>query len=733
MFTAESKSQLAKLLAEENIRVEHRKTTTAYFDLKNRTLVCPIWKDMNGALYDLLMGHEVGHALYTPDEGWHEALKDQKGTFKYFLNVLEDARIEKKMKRKFPGLTLSFNHAYQQLRKENFFGVEGKNVSEYPLIDRLNLLAKGGNLLESRFSPEELPYVTRMEALETWEDVEALAKELYAYEQEKMEEQPDPDLNEMDLDDMVDEGDDSEMGDSLSSMDFEGDDAGEHESDTRKKKQVSSRDEEGFGANETEHEQDEYLNSSGEQEETEEREPRVRTDEYYREQQSRLLSQDSFDIEYVTLPTPNLKQIVVPWTDTLKTLKDFYNNPPKYSGYDASTISIIAESKADLYQKFMDRNRDYIALLAQEFERKKSAEVYKKSKITDTGDLNPSKLYRYKLLDDVIFKKRMKVYKGKSHGIVLLLDKSGSMYGQIKESIEQILILAMFCRKIGVPFVAYGFTSQLNDNQYSKALWNTQPGDLIMSNVSLREIINSEVSAKDFREIMEYQLLLASRYDLGGVPSEEHLQSTPLNEALVVMDQILQTFRQRTRVDLLNLIIVQDGDTDGNTIISRGHRDTDYMRMRGASIHYRYVLRDRDSAMSWMMGCRDVRRDSTAVILKWLRHRTSVSVFGFYVVPMNCVGRAFEHYVDKHGNSADHLSMVELKKKFREDRYLESYNDGYTRFCYILPAKKDAEELDTILKTQDYTKAKLGNAFAQMFRRKTTNRVLATKFIPLIA
>ena len=63
MSLVESKSLLAKLLAEENLTVEHRKVATAYFEVKNRVLVCPILKDMPADLYDLLMGHEVGHAL----------------------------------------------------------------------------------------------------------------------------------------------------------------------------------------------------------------------------------------------------------------------------------------------------------------------------------------------------------------------------------------------------------------------------------------------------------------------------------------------------------------------------------------------------------------------------------------------------------------------------------------------------------------------------------------------
>jgi len=98
-----TKSLLAKLMASENITVSHQSVQTAYFDLNSRTLVCPIWQDMDGDMYDLLMGHEVGHALETPKQGWHDALVDENGQrvskkFKDFLNVLEDARIEKKIK-----------------------------------------------------------------------------------------------------------------------------------------------------------------------------------------------------------------------------------------------------------------------------------------------------------------------------------------------------------------------------------------------------------------------------------------------------------------------------------------------------------------------------------------------------------------------------------------------------------------------------------------------------------
>ncbi len=162
-----SKSLLAKLLAAENITVSHQNTKTAYFDLKSRTLVCPVWKDMDGHLYDLLMGHEVGHALNTPQAGWHSAIHDENGKplgkFKDFLNVIEDARIERQVKRKFPGLSKSFAEAYKGLYERDFFGVKNIDVNKLNLIDRINLRYKMGAHLPVAFNDDDVEaYVQRV-------------------------------------------------------------------------------------------------------------------------------------------------------------------------------------------------------------------------------------------------------------------------------------------------------------------------------------------------------------------------------------------------------------------------------------------------------------------------------------------------------------------------------------------------------------------------------------------
>lgn len=103
MTIANTKSLLAKLLATENLTVQHQNAPTASFNVKDRVLTLPIFADgMSNAVYDLMVSHEVGHALWTPQDGWHDAVCDKGQVFKGFLNIIEDARIERKVKAKYP-------------------------------------------------------------------------------------------------------------------------------------------------------------------------------------------------------------------------------------------------------------------------------------------------------------------------------------------------------------------------------------------------------------------------------------------------------------------------------------------------------------------------------------------------------------------------------------------------------------------------------------------------------
>ena len=230
-----SKSILAKLLAAENITVSHQKTKTAYFDLKSRTLVCPVWKDMDGHLYDLLMGHEVGHALNTPAQGWHSAIHDENGMplgkFKDFLNVIEDARIEKLVKRKFPGLAKSFSAAYKSLYDRDFFGIKNIDANKLNLIDRINIRYKLGAHIPVAFNDDERQFLIDIDNADTWDQVVDVARRVYAYCKQQKEEQKSQINNMDDLKEEIQEQREEEKSDFQDFDDEESDEELDEESE----------------------------------------------------------------------------------------------------------------------------------------------------------------------------------------------------------------------------------------------------------------------------------------------------------------------------------------------------------------------------------------------------------------------------------------------------------------------------------------------------------------------
>ena len=182
----EIKSQLAKLLATEDLVVEHKKVETACFNVHTRVLTLPMWEKASNTVYDLLVGHEVGHALYTPDENWLETCKVPP----QFVNVVEDVRIEKLMKRRYAGLSKTFYNGYKELAEQDFFQIGDDDVKEYNLADKVNLYYKIGNFIHIPFVEfDEMPIVRMIGECETFSDVLIAAEFLYKFCKKKQQEE----------------------------------------------------------------------------------------------------------------------------------------------------------------------------------------------------------------------------------------------------------------------------------------------------------------------------------------------------------------------------------------------------------------------------------------------------------------------------------------------------------------------------------------------------------------
>jgi hypothetical protein len=762
-FTVESKSQLAKLLATENLTIEHQKIQTAKFDPKNRVLYCPIWKDMSGALYDLLMGHEVGHALYTPAEGWHDAVSNRGHNFKGFLNVVEDARIEKKIKRKYPGIRQSFIKGYQSLLDRDFFGIKFRDVNKLSFIDRLNIYTKSGGTMPIDFTDEEQDLVNQVELCESWEDVLRVTQTVFNYSKDEQFEtqkqmfMPSEDGEyelgdeEMESDDMDSNGEpeDADSDEEMESDDTDSDDGSEsdeQEDDSSENQKSSNSDdgdnEEGFDYDA----RDDF-------------EPTCETDDSFRNKETELLNENCKPFVYAKIPKVNLDNLITPAKIVHRSLTEYYVNE-RPLGLDSLNEDV---------KKFKTKNDRYISLLAKEFEMKKAARSYSKAKVATTGDIDISKIYKYKV-DDNIFRKMTRLPKGKSHGLVLLLDCSGSMRYNMGGSIEQILVLTMFCRKVNIPFVVYGFSDADNSRRFDFLDQPIKPGfvqeenALRLQQVFLREYMNSKMSSAEFNTCIRNMVALRNSYERHTrTPMSESMGNTPLIQAMIALEPITKEFRKINNLDLVNLVIVHDGDADTSDYVcekfdSKDEQDDKFYSKRFSAKSENVYLRDRNNSKlqikvdSYINDSHyNIDESLRVAIFKWFSQVTGAKIFGFFITESgrNVAKSIANKYYDEKGRIVKQICNDDYKfphwqyyrsefvssmcKKLKNDKFIQSYNPGYEAF-FIMPGGSDLSIGDEEMEiTGNVTSNKLKTAFLKMNKKRQVNRIMVSRFIDGIA
>jgi hypothetical protein len=764
-FTTETKSQLAKLLATENIRIEHKKLPTAAFDPKNRVLYCPIWKDMSGYMYDLLMGHEVGHALYTPADGWHDAACSNGKNFKSFLNVIEDARIEKKVKRKYPGLRSSFVRAYKELMDKDFFGLQGRDINKQSFINRLNIYTKSDYTASIQFGAKEKELVDRVRAVETWEDVLKITGEVFAYAKEEQEENeelqfqfPQNSFGDDDGEENFDDfSDSSDFGEETNGQDGnnsqsseESNEEGKEEGQTKSESQTDENGEDG------ESEDGDSINRHKFSEEFDGvmDEPTCETDNNFRQRELELLDDKSKEYVYVSFPKPNLDKIVTPANRVHELLTSFYNEYYGQGSYFENKVKEFSD-------EFKKKNEKYISLLAKEFEMRKAAAKFAKAKVANTGDIDISRLYKYQV-DDNIFRKTMKVPNGKSHGLVMMFDRSGSMTDNMRGSIEQMLVLAMFCRKVNIPFVVYGFGNNTSgrhldypEEVYSvRNVFSRDANELTISGVFLREYMNSKMSNAEFSKVFRNMIALmnsyGSRYNSHSrsfrCPDSEELSNTPMNEAFVALEPITNQFRKVNNLDIVNTVLIHDGDSDW----FRGWYntpDTDREASMYTTSQQNVFVVDKKLKKEFRVTSDD---NMQQVVMDWYQAKTGSKIFGFFIggsTPTNIKNMIIGNYVDENGKSFERPKNWEEKvsqdeklkamvKEMKKSKFVTSYKKGYSKF-FLISGGKDLEiddgEFQFESESDKVSAKKLANAFMKFNEKRQVNRILVQKFIEGIA
>ena len=758
----EQKSNLAKLLATENVTVQHQNVQTASFNPKTRVLILPIWKKMSPELYDLLLSHEVGHALWTPAEGWHEAVCDRGGNYKAFLNVIEDARIEKKIKRKYPGLRRSYVKGFAEIMDMNLFGIESFDQLE-AFIDRINVFTKSSYSADIDFNAEEQGIIEEIKNLESWDDVVKMTNRLWDKAvEEKQDEEEDFDfpMNSLPSDDF-DFSDDDEG----EYQDIPDNESGEQDSEDSNTKSYEDTDEdtdeepegkmqsdsEGDGAEDKDDndEKSEATGTHGFTDGDEELEPNCETDESFRSNESLLNEENPKSYQYVTLPKPILNKIIVDAKSINKRMTEHFAE--EYAKYLPIVKNHAVKGEYEIWQKeftragvmaeFKKKNDRFISLMAKEFEMKKAATKYAKARLYTSGDIDVNKIYKYKF-DDQLFRKLTKLPKGKNHGMILTLDLSGSMSDNLKGSLEQVCILTAFCKKVQIPFRVFGFASHC---PYSDINANTQfkhkVGDINFNEdrVFLKEFINSNMSAKDYKNAFENLLLTKNTFDSIGrfrcsYPRDFVLGSTPLNPAIVALKEIVTEFKTVNQLDIVNTIFVHDGDSNGlRTYINK--EDDPY----GSYLYDKegIIIQDHKTRFQSMTNNRHRNDNITHTLLKWLKHSTGTQVFGFFVSRKMTDAIGYRYVTEDNRSWLGYAERKEVVAKARKQKFIESNIAGFDSFFILNDSKKlttDNEEFEFEVKDESKINTRsLASQFTKMNKAREVNRVLATQFVQKIA
>ena len=771
---------LAKLLAKENLRIHHGNYTTAFFDANSRVLGLPIW-NVSKEVYDLLVGHEVGHALYTPASSIVDFKKQCPEIPFDALNIVEDIRIERKVQDIYPGLKSAFQKAYVTLVKRNFFGTKGKDVATFGFLDRLNLHAKAGTVVNVNLSVEEKAIYARCLAAQTIEDCIQICKDIaHMIEKSKKREQKSLEKDTKGKDAQGDRGEDAQgedaqgdQGEDAQGDQGENDDgtesqSGESGGEDREEKAEKSKSEEislnedsnsatGENGNST-YSESVDVNSAEGSNDCGESIPS--TERSYSSMEHELTSttadnlqdslakclQNTSDVTYAIEPS---KETIYDSVIPFKTILHLRQQKRHYAFF-----MDMAETKTFIVKRRKSADK-FVSALTREFEMRKAAFQYSRARQSNSGTLNMSKLHSYQYAED-IFKSTTIMANAKNHGMMMFVDMSSSMSSTIDDVFEHTINLVIFCQRLNIPFEVYGFTSARQSRkrnvpaaQFEIDIQSSQIIELFSSRMNSQELqlaIDQVLANRHFKLVRWTHSNISKFANVSPIACQyDELHGTPLHETIIAAHALVKDFRKRNVVQKMNLIFLSDG----------AGTPLEYVRIRdfgsallkpkvSVVINRRVVEFTRE-----IYG--NIRGDQYEKLIENLQITTNSNIIGFFI-PMNntramsSIDTVFSHRHQDFSQveKSEHSCLQKAKEQYKKEQICVIKGAHNFTSYFVLPPSGDleieedcefAEEMRRAagMGSSKLTTSKLTRAFTNFNKKKSESRVILKKFSEIIA
>ena len=716
---------IANLLSNEKLIILRKNTSTASFNIETRILTLPIWHDIPDYVEQLLILHEVGHALYTTSE-----LSDALGSVlpfpegQVYLNVVEDARIEKLIKRRYPGAIKVINKGYDYLNKSNFFNIEGKDLDLLHTIDKLNIFFKIG--IESSFTPKEQNFIDRISNAETVQDAIDISIDLFNYckDQKDSFRKKDKGNDESESDNVQSDYTDQSADQSEIQISSAEDDSMDSDSSDKCGNQ-NNKD------NDCQPDESNCTSSGSGDENGSNQIQQPFTQASVDSNLSNIIENKGLFISFI----PPLYDYIIPYKEIYE---ESLSEALKYRN-DQKDFNLQEHIENDhAFNKFKtDLNND-IAFMIKEFEMRKAAAAHKRQQISKTGQLDPKKLWGYKIKED-LFKAYTTTKDGKNHGMVFLLDWSSSMR-PINSTIDQLISLVVFCRKMQIPFKVLAFS---NEESLVKSLFSSQVEQIADKRFKLKQNliekgidVISDLNDKPFY-LLEFFSSDMSQYEFNTaiyllkkevVVRRYKLHSTPLNNALLTMYDYIATFLDKSKTDILTFVVLTDGQgeplpqeivTSKNISFGMSHHD---------------FFKIGDKYYRW----HSYAAEQTRIILSAIKSKYHCNVIGFHlIVPhgyairgnINVLFPSHELRCKWFKDNAERISLLvydSIKKKNNSQGYYLINDVGYDKLFIISKDFNidDYEKELNILEKKASTSSIVKKFNTYMSGKKTSRKLL---------
>lgn len=704
----EVKGILARLLANEDIIVIHKNVSTASFNVETRTLTLPMWKAASEEVYDLLVAHECGHSIYSP-----QTRKELKSDVTFdIVNIVEDIRIEKLMKNRYPGLSKTFYKGYKKLSEDDFLKIGQKPLSDYNFADRINIHFKIGNFVKVPFNDNEKKIVDDLEYIKDYDEViekARLIKNIVELEIKNIA----PSLisvvrmHDIDNDDEQNT-EENNLADNVDGVGSGGDIDNNNEEENENKELENENENENGDEDENENEDNIELDTVS------------ALDEFLESICYDLYGNE--EMLYLEYPDFNIDNIIIPNSTIHKICNNYWEN----STIDNSSYLNNIDSKFNTFKKTSNSEVNY---LVKEFECKKAADLYSRSSVSSTGVLNCSKLHTYKYSDDIFKRIEVKAM-DKNHGLIFLLDWSGSMSDYMLQTLKQLYNLIWFCKKVSIPFEVYAFTDSFPKESYNIKSDSCEPKNCriyIHPKFSLMNILSSNTTSnvlnEQMRNLFRVAYINTYRYSFLIIPELQY-SGTPLNESLISLNKIIPKFKNNKKIQKVHCIVLTDGESSGTIY----HKEYQNEKLIKNYLPYNcsdsVFLRDRTTGNVYAINGRNGINCDTNVLLKNLKHRfPDVSFIGIRIINSQSFRKFIENYY--YGEEFNNLL-----NKWKKEKSVSIKKSGY--HSYLVIQTNNLQSNYEFKVQENFSKTDIKNQFVKSLDAKKTNKKILSEFINLI-